>query len=800
MIIAGMFASVNKNAPPPQPVGGERRVQNVPLRFQGARTLRVQQPPALVDFVDTFDSVNYTLYPVAQPPLTDTVSDGKLTMSNPSATQRNAILVQGSFVDVPQIFHSVDVTDISTPLSGYCALGVGLFKDIGNWWFFEYDATVNQLRLDYNFNGAGGQFVDVRTLSLTPPFQLGIGIVGDQVIGYVKRPTDADWVPYSSTKFYILPRERDLQNYKPAMIFAANVVSSVTLDNWTAGRFGSYGIRDVTAVTDEAGLPNIESNKVYATATLNDPLGNSYGGVVRVDLSTYDIEITGVLMVERGGKVQNDVASSLIHYPDNSSRLCMSTWGNGFGGALQILHKLDAADLRHGAHRITGMVAFNLPNVLDSNDGVYDPHLVYDGGQWRLTYSFTADTSFPGNPYTGFYPCVASSPDLATWVVEGTDPVGGAAYEGTKFLRYEDGSLQILAGGPNGYRVYDSSLNYVGPLSARSNGLGNTQPHPMVFGHGDYFHMLTFNGAKPSGITAAFTWGQLEASKSPRYRLPDSPLVVDRLLAYPAAGWSLRKLHSFYDGPGIRVAVGVSNDSPEMDVGFDSSGEIDEAAMLAFLAANPTQAQELRVTVLYDQCGTGRDILSILPRSGPLIYAAGAFVREAGRIVMPISGNFNQYFAPVDNTGLVKRDYAISALARNDEPNSAGSNWYAMNGLVFSEYPGVVHDFGFGKMNNVIAHGQGNGSTDFWVGGNSSIGGALRQLAVTRKMDQRRVRLYVDNVKQADDVSSYTQTEHTSSAQFTIPSPWRLQELILWSYQPDDAELSVIFSDQASRT
>jgi len=71
---------------------------------------------------------------------------------------------------------------------------------------------------------------------------------------------------------------------------------------------------------------------------------------------------------------------------------------------------------------------------------------------------------------------------------------------------------------------------------------------------------------------------------------------------YPAAvAWSLRKLSGSYtDAP---IGVRRSSDDTEQDIGFDSNGELDTAALLSFVGAG-----DGFVSTIYDQGGTGKNL------------------------------------------------------------------------------------------------------------------------------------------------------------------------------------------------
>jgi len=84
------------------------------------------------------------------------------------------------------------------------------------------------------------------------------------------------------------------------------------------------------------------------------------------------------------------------------------------------------------------------------------------------------------------------------------------------------------------------------------------------------------------------------------YRHTAAPAQGSYLLdTYPAAvAWSLRKLSGGYTGAAIRVRR--SSDDLEQDIGFDSNGELDTAALLSFVGAG-----DGFVSTFYDQAGAG---------------------------------------------------------------------------------------------------------------------------------------------------------------------------------------------------
>lgn len=87
--------------------------------------------------------------------------------------------------------------------------------------------------------------------------------------------------------------------------------------------------------------------------------------------------------------------------------------------------------------------------------------------------------------------------------------------------------------------------------------------------------------------------------------------------------YSLRKLRAEYTGSAIRVRR--SQDDAEIDVGFDSNGLLDTAAI-----ANHCTNKNGFVTKWYDQSGNSRDAVQATSTKQPAIYEAGVHVKDSG--------------------------------------------------------------------------------------------------------------------------------------------------------------------------
>lgn len=459
------------------------------------------QPVALVLNAETFDAetgqfVQYTEGTYG----TFSISGGKAVVTQ-SSGDRNNIVKTGPDVGQPQAFVSMDLSARSGSPSSYDVVGVGIVRDANNFIWASRDRLSGECRFQIKIGGGNGFHAGVYP-SLPETFTLGLSIVGNKLGLWTD--TGSGWVLQSTfdCASRIDLKIADLTGWKSGFMLASSGNSTWAFDNLKIGRFGAVGLRDMTLVTLEDGTPYVESGKVYFTATAAAGY-DSYCGVFTLDLTTYAVAQTGVLQINRGGVIQNDVAAHIIRYGATDYRMVISTWGNGFGGSLSFLHKLlSGVDLLHGSHVVGGMTALALPG---GGAGVYDPMLVKVGSTWHLAYTITNDLWFAGSP---FYAALATSPDLATWTLVGKDDTH-TGYEATKIVKAGT-AYHVVASGPagvgTGTRVFDLSMAYQGALNATFYGGTDTQPHPMAFAVGSTWYLLTYDNYRFNGL--GFTWGR----------------------------------------------------------------------------------------------------------------------------------------------------------------------------------------------------------------------------------------------------------------------------------------------------
>ena len=437
-----------------------------------------------------------------------TVTGGQGVIAHAAGSAKNDIILAGAEIGQPQFCATIDVASRSGAPSGYDNIGVGIAKDANNFIFAGLDMVSNNLRVQTKIGGSNNFHAGVYA-PLTPPFSLGLSIVGNRAVIWTN--SGSGWVARTHYDFSgrINLKTASLAGWRPAFTMATPGNSTWAFENFRSGRFGAVGLRDLTLVTEEDGSPYEIGGEVYFTATAAYPwgeAGTSYTGVFRADMSARTIVQTAVVQISRGGAVHNDQAAHIVHDASGDMHLLISTWGNGFGGSLQVLHKLtNGTALLNGSHVVSGMTQLTLPDV--GAGGAYDPYLVKIAGTWNLAYTITDNTSFSGSP---FYAALATSPDLTIWSLVGKDSAN-KGWEGTKIIK--DGeAYRVAVGGPAGSgtssRVYNMSMSYLGAMNAAFSGGADTQPHPMAFKLAGAWHMLSFDATRYPPANQIFSWGK----------------------------------------------------------------------------------------------------------------------------------------------------------------------------------------------------------------------------------------------------------------------------------------------------
>jgi hypothetical protein len=476
------------------------------INFAKAATVVQAQfaPPALNLVTEAFVSDTGQFTHLGATPFTTFVVSGTLVATNSSGAARSDTVQVGADITMPQLAVSVDITARTNAATGYDFVTCGIAKDANNMIVATYERIANSITMQLIIGGTQTFNAAVTPTAMTAPFSMGFSLIGNVACVYTN--TGSGWTFRTSYDFTakLNLKAAALTGWKACFGYASNSNSSITLDNFTAGRFGGFGFRDFSVVTNENGTPYISSGLAYFTAAMNDGSGVGSQGLLSLDLSSYAVTQIGVLMLSRAGSIQNDGAMHVIRKSDGTFRICAATWGNPGGGAIDIWYGTSsAALLGGGSFVLASFTKLTLPGQA-AGYAAYDPFLILDGSTWRLAFTLSESLAFTGNP---FYSAAATSPDLATWTLDNIDS-RNRPYEGTKFCMV-GGVPYITSGSIGTVRCYDKHLNFRGFLNVTTDGGGNTYPHAMVFETGSKTVLLTSDGTKPAGVTAANTWGQM---------------------------------------------------------------------------------------------------------------------------------------------------------------------------------------------------------------------------------------------------------------------------------------------------
>lgn len=101
-----------------------------------------------------------------------------------------------------------------------------------------------------------------------------------------------------------------------------------------------------------------------------------------------------------------------------------------------------------------------------------------------------------------------------------------------------------------------------------------------------------------------------------------------------AAAYSLRKVRCAYSGSLIRVRR--SSDNTESDIGATSNGDLDTAALKAFIGTGGSD--DGAIVVWYDQSGNSRDMTQSTQANQPLIMDNGLILRTSGYVNIACDG------------------------------------------------------------------------------------------------------------------------------------------------------------------
>ena len=135
-----------------------------------------------------------------------------------------------------------------------------------------------------------------------------------------------------------------------------------------------------------------------------------------------------------------------------------------------------------------------------------------------------------------------------------------------------------------------------------------------------------------------------------------------------AAAYSVRKLSSTYSGPAIRIRE--DGGDTETDIGFDSNGRLDTAAIEAWCGANNGF-----VVIWYDQSGNNRNATAAADTDEPKIYNGTAVITKNGKPAIEFDGLANHMDMP---------DSMLPANINNCSVFTLQTNESSANGATFN--------------------------------------------------------------------------------------------------------------------
>ncbi len=119
----------------------------------------------------------------------------------------------------------------------------------------------------------------------------------------------------------------------------------------------------------------------------------------------------------------------------------------------------------------------------------------------------------------------------------------------------------------------------------------------------------------------------------------NNTFVLDNISTSPTVAYSIRKLSKTYHGFCLRVRRG--SDNAMLDIGFDTNGELDTAALQTFVGSSNGF-----VAIWYDQSGNQRNLIQPTQIYQPKIINFGTIITSNGKPFIgffgtPYSTNYN---------------------------------------------------------------------------------------------------------------------------------------------------------------
>ena len=122
-------------------------------------------------------------------------------------------------------------------------------------------------------------------------------------------------------------------------------------------------------------------------------------------------------------------------------------------------------------------------------------------------------------------------------------------------------------------------------------------------------------------------------------------LLNESFGASAEAAYSVRQLSG---SQSVAMTIRRDSDNAETDIGFDSNGNLNEAAIETFCTGTVC-----KVSSWADQSGNGNDATQSTAATQPTIYTGGALVKENGRVALTSTGNTSFDFTQITDINSV---------------------------------------------------------------------------------------------------------------------------------------------------
>ena len=181
------------------------------------------------------------------------------------------------------------------------------------------------------------------------------------------------------------------------------------------------------------------------------------------------------------------------------------------------------------------------------------------------------------------------------------------------------------------------------------------------------------------------------------------------------ATYSVRYLNSAYTGPLIRVRR--SNDNAEQNIGFDSTGNLDETALSSFVGSNSAF-----ITTWYDQSGNNYNLTQGSATSQPLIVSSGTINKVNNKSALLFDGS-NDFLdsTATELPGVFSSGFIMTAVINPTNINAgstSGFNKRIMHSYLNSNTLAqlVINEGGLDKAASLAGLNSGTAGTYFPIG------------------------------------------------------------------------------------